>query len=95
LNEDILKLTIKATGQIPKLLQIEITHYHEMNDKMFDIDTNIDINIDMNVRDNARNVIEPISFHQFHQFHGGRDSTISIDLTLASFIDEQLKVAHG
>jgi hypothetical protein len=86
LNEDILKLTIKAMGQISKLLQIEITHYDEMNDKLFDIDS--DINIDMNVRDTARNVIEPISFHQFHEFHGGRDSTISIDLTLPSLIDE-------
>jgi hypothetical protein len=59
LNRDILKLTIKAPGQIPKLLQIEIIHYDEMNDKIFDID----IDIDMNVWDNARNVIEPISFH--------------------------------
>jgi hypothetical protein len=68
LNEDILKLTIKAMDQISKLLQIEITHYDEMNDKLFDIDIdiNIDININMNVCDNARNVIEPISFHQFH-----------------------------
>jgi hypothetical protein len=85
LNEDILKLNIKATGQIPKLLQNEMTHYDEMNDKIFDIDIDIDINIDMNVCDNARNVIEQISFHQFH---GGRDSTISIYLTLSSFIDE-------
>jgi hypothetical protein len=48
---------IKAPGQIPKLLQIEITHDDEMNDKIFNID------IDMNVCDNRRNVIEPISFH--------------------------------
>jgi hypothetical protein len=31
-----------------------------MNDKIFDID------IDMNVWDDARNIIDPISFHQFH-----------------------------
>jgi hypothetical protein len=54
-------LTIKVPGQIPKLLQIEITHYDKMNDKIFDI--NIDIDIDMNVWDNARNATEPISFH--------------------------------
>jgi hypothetical protein len=59
LNEDILKLTIKASGQIPKLLQIEITHDDEMNDKIFDID--------MNVWDNARYAIKPISFHRFHR----------------------------
>jgi hypothetical protein len=47
LNQDILKFTIKATGQIPKLLQIEITHYDETNDKIFDIDIDININIDM------------------------------------------------
>jgi hypothetical protein len=57
LNQDVLKLTIKAAGQITKLLQIEITDYDEMNNKIFDID------IDMNVWDNTRNVIEPISFH--------------------------------
>jgi hypothetical protein len=60
LNQDILKLRIKGAGQIPKLLQIEIVYYDEMNDKIFDID------IDMKVWDNARNAIEPISFHQFH-----------------------------
>jgi hypothetical protein len=38
LNQNILNLMIKAPGQIPKLLQIEITHYNEMNDKIFDID---------------------------------------------------------
>jgi hypothetical protein len=32
---------IKAAGQIPKLLQIEITHYNEMNDKIFDIDMSV------------------------------------------------------
>jgi hypothetical protein len=69
LNQDILILTIKAPGQIPKLLQIERTHYYEMNDKIFDID--------MYVWDNTRNVIEPISFHRFH---GQSDSTIQIDI---------------
>jgi hypothetical protein len=53
-------LTIKGAGQIPKLLQIEITHYDKMNNKTFGID------IDMNVWDDARNVIERISFHRFH-----------------------------
>jgi hypothetical protein len=53
-----MKLTIKAPDQISKPLQIEITHYDEMNDKIFDND------IDMNVWDNARNVIESISFHR-------------------------------
>jgi hypothetical protein len=53
-------LTIKALGQITKLLQSEKTHYDEIKDKIFDID------IDMNVWDNARNVIDPISFHRFH-----------------------------
>jgi hypothetical protein len=70
LHQAILQLTIKVAGQIPKLLQIEITHYDEMNDKIFDININInidiDIDIDMNVCDNARNVMEPISFHRFH-----------------------------
>jgi hypothetical protein len=60
LNQDILKFMTKAAGQIPTLLQIEISHYDEINDEIFDID------IDMNVWDNARNVIEPISFHRFH-----------------------------
>jgi hypothetical protein len=68
-NRDILKLTIKGPGQISKLLQIEITHYDEMNNKIFDID------IDINVWDNARNVIEPISFHRFQ---GQSNSTIYI-----------------
>jgi hypothetical protein len=36
----------------------EMTHYNEMNDKIFDID--------MNVLDIARNVIKPFSFHLFH-----------------------------
>jgi hypothetical protein len=69
MNEAILMLTIKTPGQIPKLLQIEITHYDEMNDKIFDIDVDIDvdIDIDMNVWDNARNATEPISFHRFHR----------------------------
>jgi hypothetical protein len=50
----------------PKLLQIEITHYDEMNNKIFDIDIDIDINIDinMNVWDTARNATELISFHR-------------------------------
>jgi hypothetical protein len=61
------------TSQTPFHVKIEITHYNEMNDKIFDIDINIDI--DMNVWDNARNVIEPISFHRFH---GQRNSTIYI-----------------
>jgi hypothetical protein len=52
-------VTTKAPGQIPLHVKVEITHYDEMNDKISDI------NIDMNVRDNARNVIQPISFHQF------------------------------
>jgi hypothetical protein len=62
-----LKLTIKTRGQISKLFQKEITHYNEMNNKIFDID--------MNVWDNARNVIELFSFHQFH---GKSNSTIHI-----------------
>jgi hypothetical protein len=62
LNRDILKLTIKAPGQIPLHIKGEIIHYDEMNDTIFDID----IDIDMNVLDNARNIIEPISFHRFH-----------------------------
>jgi hypothetical protein len=57
-----LKLMIKAPGQIPKLLIIEISHCDEMNDRIFVID----IDIDMNVWDNARNLIEPISFRRFH-----------------------------
>jgi hypothetical protein len=73
LNQGILKLTIKAASQIPKHVQIEITHYNEMNDKIFDIDININFN--MNVWDNARNVIKPFSFHQFH---GQSNSTIYI-----------------
>jgi hypothetical protein len=71
LNQDIMKLTIKAPGHFSKLLQIEITHYDEMSDKIFDHD----IDIDMNVCDNARNAIEPISFHRFH---GQSNSTIYI-----------------
>jgi hypothetical protein len=71
-------LTVKGPDQIPKLLQIEITHYDEMSDKTFRID------IDMNVWDNARNVIEPISFHRFHS---QSNSTIHIYLMLSSFID--------
>jgi hypothetical protein len=70
LNQDILKLTIKVPGQIPKPFQSEITHYDEMNDKIFhidiDIDGDVDVDIDMKVWDNARNVIESISFHRFH-----------------------------
>jgi hypothetical protein len=79
LNQDILKLTAKGAGQIPKLLQIEIIHYNEMNDKIFDIS----IDIDMNMCDNARNIIVPISFHRFH---GGHNSTIDICLTVSSFV---------
>jgi hypothetical protein len=51
-------LPIKASGQIRLHVKVEMTHYDEMNDKIFDID--------MNVYDNARNVIELISFHLFH-----------------------------
>jgi hypothetical protein len=57
-NQDILKLTIKAPGQMPLHVEIAITHYDEINDTMFDID--------MNVWDNAGNAIEPISLHRFH-----------------------------
>jgi hypothetical protein len=51
LNHDILKLTIKAPSQISKLLQIEMTHCNEMNDKIFDkiFDIDIDVDIDINV----------------------------------------------
>jgi hypothetical protein len=45
---------------MPLHVKAEMTHYDEMDDKIFDID------IDMNVWVNARNVIEPISFHRFH-----------------------------
>jgi hypothetical protein len=60
LNRDSLTLTIKAPGQMPLHVKIQITQYDEMNDKIFDID------IDMNMWDNAINVMEPISFHRFH-----------------------------
>jgi hypothetical protein len=49
---------------MPLHVKVEITHYNEMNDKIFDIGIGIDI--DMNMWDNARNVIEPISFYRFH-----------------------------
>jgi hypothetical protein len=62
LNRYILKLPIKTQGQMPLHVKVEITHYDEMNDKMFDVD----IDIAIGVWDNARNVIEPISFHRFH-----------------------------
>jgi hypothetical protein len=66
LNSDILKLTIKAACQMSLHAKGEITHYDEMNNKIFYIDIDIDIDIGMNVWDNARNVIELISFHRFH-----------------------------
>jgi hypothetical protein len=44
----------KSTRPNPLHVKVEITHYDEMNDKIFDND------IDMNVWDNARNVIESI-----------------------------------
>jgi hypothetical protein len=46
---------------MPLHVKAEMTHYDEMDDKIFDID------IDMNVWVNARNVIESISFHRFHR----------------------------
>jgi hypothetical protein len=55
-------LTIKALGQMTLPVNVEITHYDEMNDKIFDID----IDIGMNLWDNERNVIKLISFHRFH-----------------------------
>jgi hypothetical protein len=58
MNGYIMKLTIKAPGQMPLHVKVEITHCDEMNNKIFDID--------MNVWDDARNVIEPTSFHRFH-----------------------------
>jgi hypothetical protein len=42
---------------MPLYIQIEITHYCEMNDKIF--------NVDVNMWGIARNAIEPISFHLF------------------------------
>jgi hypothetical protein len=63
LNRYIRDLTIKTLGPILLHFKIETAYYDEMNDKIFDID----MNIDMNVCDNARNVIEPISFHRFHE----------------------------
>jgi hypothetical protein len=48
---------------MPLHVKIEITHYDEKNDTIFDID--IDIDIELTVCDNARNVIEPVSFHRF------------------------------
>jgi hypothetical protein len=71
------------TGQTPLHVKIEITHYGEMNDKIFDMD------IDMNVWDSARNVIESISFHRFH---GQRNSTI--DLVGPYLIDWFVFVIH-
>jgi hypothetical protein len=53
-------LPIKTPGQMPLHIQKEITHYNEMNDKIFSID------IDMNICAIARNGIEPIFFHLFH-----------------------------
>jgi hypothetical protein len=45
---------VKAPGQMPLQVEVEIIHYDEMNDKRFDAD------VDMNVWYNARNVIKPI-----------------------------------
>jgi hypothetical protein len=42
-------MSIKACGQTPLHVKVEMIHYDEMNDKIFDIR----INIDMNVLDNA------------------------------------------
>jgi hypothetical protein len=61
------EVTIKAPDQMPFHVKVEIIHYDEMNDKIFDTD--------MSVWDNARNVIESISFHRFH---GPDNSTIYI-----------------
>jgi hypothetical protein len=83
-------LTIKAPGQIPELLQIEITHYHEVNNKIFDIDIDVDIDIDMNVWDNARNVIKLISFHRFH----GPTDWLAYSLSgCISFIDSFIPIS--
>jgi hypothetical protein len=57
-------LTIKARCQMPLHVTLEITHYEEIRNKIFNID--VDIDIYMNVWDNARNAIEPISFHSLH-----------------------------
>jgi hypothetical protein len=43
-----------------ELLQIETTLYNEMNDQIFNIDT------DMNMWDITGNVTKLISFHRFH-----------------------------
>jgi hypothetical protein len=42
---------------MPLHVRKEITHYNEMNDKIFDID--------MNGWNTGRSVIKPISFHLF------------------------------
>jgi hypothetical protein len=74
-------------GQIPKLLQIEMIHYNEMNGAIFDID----IDIDMNVWDNARNVIEPILFHRFH----GQSNQLAYTLWHSmSFIEEHMLLTY-
>jgi hypothetical protein len=52
-----------------ELLQIETTHYDEMNDQIFNIDT------DINMWDITRNVTKLISFHRFH---GLSDSPIFV-----------------
>jgi hypothetical protein len=53
----------QSMGQMPLHVKIEITHYDEKNDTIFDIDIDIDIDIELTVCDNARNVTEPISFY--------------------------------
>jgi hypothetical protein len=59
-NGYILMLPIKTRGGMSSHIQEEMTHYNEMNDKIFDVD------IDMNMWDNTIDVIESISFHLFH-----------------------------
>jgi hypothetical protein len=49
----------ESTSQTPFHVKIEITHYDEMNNKIYDID----IDINTNVWDHARNVMKPISSH--------------------------------
>jgi hypothetical protein len=48
----------QAPGPMPLQSQKGLTHYNEMNVKLFDIDTN--------VWDITRNAINVISFHLFH-----------------------------
>jgi hypothetical protein len=53
-------LPIKTPGTMPLHVQKEVTHYNEINDKIFDL------YIDINMWDIVRNVIELILFHLFH-----------------------------